>query len=268
MKTIYFIRGIIAFFLVLVIGTASAYTVPVCHPAIPKIQKKGVLTVGMVNDAASQNIPALMKQKDSMIMQDLAAALNVKIKLDNSYASFDAVIDAVAAHKVDVGISFLSITNARLLKVNYSLPYISFMQDIVLSQKSWEKFQNKNQLLNKLDHHSIKIAIIRKSSYEQFSKGLIPKAQLIPFADWNAIVVALQNNQVDASIMDDLVYRIFFSDKQNYHFKRVPLGGFFHDHIAIAIPKTSCDLTKFIDNYFVQHSLNAIAPIPLDKIKQ
>jgi len=259
MKKRYLAHTIICFTLLSLMSIIQAQPSQSCHSVIPQIQKKGVLTVGAVNTSLSKHMPLPMKQKDKLIMQGIAKALNVKLKLDNSYHSFNSVINAVAKHKVDIGISFLSVTNSRLTIVNFSLPYITLKQDIVIAMKEWKKINNKQDLSNLLNKRTIRIAIEQGSSYEKLSAGLFPKAQLIPFKTWGDIANALEANQVDASVMDDLEYHLFFLSKKNPNlfFEQVSLGGFFKDHIAVAIPKTSCDLTHFINQYLIKHHLVA-----------
>lgn len=59
------------------------------------------------------------------LARQLARALGVAVKFVDEAPSFDSVIDAVATGRADIGISKLSQTYYRLMRVRFSEPYIT-----------------------------------------------------------------------------------------------------------------------------------------------
>lgn len=250
MKKHFIVVGALISSILWVVGCSLFAAPPACENVLPKIQQQGYLTLGKVDPTLLMlTIPPQVTQKEVILLKNLSKKLKVRFVTDDSYASYDKVVDAVAENKVDLGIAYLSVTEERLSKVNFSNPYMTIKRYFVFTNEGWARFKHSKNLLQTLNDPSVRVAVFEKTVYERLGKGLLPNAKLIPFRGWRAIAAKLQQGEVDCTVINELEYQDQFSgDKfSSARFVKVPLDAVFHDQIAVAVPKSSCDLLALVN---------------------
>ena len=70
---------------------------------------------------------------DVDMMRAVCAELNMELKIDNM--EFDSIIAAVDSGKADVGVAGMTVTEERLENVNFSDPYTTATQVIIVRKK-------------------------------------------------------------------------------------------------------------------------------------
>lgn len=103
---------------------------------------------------------------DIDIAHDIAKNLGVTVEFNQTANTFKGVVNLVENDKADLAISAISGTLSRGLVVNFSEPYISPNQALILNRILELQITNHVKIAAK----NAKIAVLNNSSYEDFSK--------------------------------------------------------------------------------------------------
>ena len=174
---------------------------PVLQDDLSKIKERGQLIVGVKVDTP----PFGYLDKDGKNIGfdiDLAKMLTQKILDDENKIIFVPVNPAnrimkLSSDEVDIIIATMSITPNRQLIVNFSAPYHTAGQAILV--KSTSKITSIAELSDK------KIIIVFGSTVEKNLRSNYPNAQIIGYKTYPEAVDALKSGVADAMIADDTI---------------------------------------------------------------
>lgn len=133
--------------------------------------------------------------------------LKVGVEFIDDCTTFDAVVDAVASGRADIGISKLSQTPYRVLRVRFSNPYLTLRQAFLFDRVyvgAQAAGRPPEEVLRKFGGS---IGVIAKSEYTDFAKRNFPDAQVSELQTWEDSVESLVNGRVDAIYRDEFEVR-------------------------------------------------------------
>lgn len=99
---------------------------------------------------------------------------------------------------IDVVMSGTSITEKRKEKVDFTEPYMSIGQMVLLRNSDYPRLHNAAGL-NKA---TLRIGFTSNTTSEQYARANYPNAKLVGFPDTDAGVAALRDKKIDAFIAD------------------------------------------------------------------
>ncbi|WNS45021.1 transporter substrate-binding domain-containing protein [Paenibacillus sp. MMS20-IR301] len=137
---------------------------------------------------------------DIEIAKDIAADMGAELEIKD--LPFDSLLNELSSGRIDMVISGLSPTPERAEAVGLSDIYYKAEQAVVVREADKDKFATMDSLKN------TKIGIQTGSIQEDIAKG-IEGAQLTSLGKISEIVLQLQSNRVDASIMEGPVAKSF-----------------------------------------------------------
>lgn len=137
---------------------------------------------------------------DIEIAKEIAADLGQELEVKD--LPFDSLLNELASGRIDMVISGLSPTPERAEAVGLSDIYYKAEQAVVVREADKDKFATMDSL------KGAKIGIQTGSIQEDIAKG-IEGAQLTSLSKISEIVLQLQSNRVDASIMEGPVAKSF-----------------------------------------------------------
>lgn len=137
---------------------------------------------------------------DIEIAKEIAADLGQELEVKD--LPFDSLLNELASGRIDMVISGLSPTPERAEAVGLSDIYYKAEQAVVVREADKDKFANMDAL------KGAKIGIQTGSIQEDIAKG-IEGAELTSLSKISEIVLQLQSNRVDASIMEGPVAKSF-----------------------------------------------------------
>ncbi|MEK3793262.1 transporter substrate-binding domain-containing protein [Paenibacillus sp. FSL R7-0204] len=137
---------------------------------------------------------------DIEIAKEIAADLGQELEIKD--LPFDSLLNELASGRIDMVISGLSPTPERAEAVGLSDIYYKAEQAVVVREADKDKFATMDAL------KGAKIGIQTGSIQEGIAKG-IEGAQLTSLSKISEIVLQLQSNRVDASIMEGPVAKSF-----------------------------------------------------------
>ncbi|HEV7247542.1 MAG TPA: ABC transporter substrate-binding protein [Shinella sp.] len=229
--------------------------------ALGRIQQQGVLTVAMFREDvapffytdAGGNLVGI----DPTLAHDIAEKLGVRVVFDRSATTFDGVVEKVRSGTADIAISLLSDTLERAARVSFSRSYVSVRQFLLINRLEFGKLAAERRTGNAadsvvtlLDDPASRIGVISGTSYIGFLKQDFPRAQMVEFGDWRAMLAAVKTGELVALMYDEIEIGNWRHtdpagslDLRPFHLTGHP------DTIAIAVNRDDQDLKAWIDLY-------------------
>ncbi len=231
-------KSLFTYLLVLSSGAFSKVTkVPkvISNKTIKSILDRGVLRIGMHK---TDQPPFFMTDKNGELIgfsveiaKGMGERLGVPVVFDRSSDSFDDVVDMVASGKVDIGISKLSFTLKRALKVLYNEPHAVLQKSLMVNRLERAKLSKKlpkpHTLSKTFAIKGASIGVIANSSYVSFAKILFPKVKVVSFKTWGEAIEAVKKGKITAIIRDNLeMAKILKKDSSlNLTLQQVDIAG-------------------------------------------
>ncbi len=164
------------------------------------------LTLGTSADFPPYEFHKVVDGKDTIvgfdieIAKQIAADMGAELKIKD--LAFDSLLNELSSGRVDIVISGLSPTPERAKAVGLSDIYYKAEQAVVVREADKDKFATMDSL------KGMKVGVQTGSIQEDIAKG-IEGAQLTSLGKISEIVLQLQSNRVDASIMEGPVAKSF-----------------------------------------------------------
>lgn len=187
--------------------------------------------------------------------------LKVGVEFIDDCPTFDAVIDAVASGRADIGLSKLSQTPYRVLRVRFSNPYLTLRQAFI-----FDRVYVGAQAAGRLPEEVLRkfggtLGVIAKSEYTDFAQRNFPDAQVSELQTWEDSVEALVNNRVDAIYRDEFEVRRVL--KKNPALNVRFGSAAFTDQksfLSVAICDTCVRLQEFINYQIAENRVSFALP--------
>ncbi|MGL4645132.1 MAG: transporter substrate-binding domain-containing protein, partial [Vagococcus fluvialis] len=212
-------------------------------PTLKKVQDKGVLTVGLSADYAPYEFHATVDRKDKIVGMDIDIAqkiaddMGVELKVEEY--GFDALIGALKTGKIDMIISGMSPTPERLKEVDFSNPYMTVEQRVVVRTSDAGKYDELNSL------EGLKVGAQKQSTQEELAMNEL-LADTVSLQRLPDIIMQLQNNKIEGAVIEGPVAEAYISQNSALSFSDIK----FKDgtkQTAVAIPKDSTDFADSIN---------------------
>ena len=172
---------------------------------LAKIKKKGYITVGVKGDS----IPFGYYINGNLTGLDIEIARKIASNIfnDNSFERVHFVIvnaqnriSMLNSGKIDIIVATMSVNEKRKLVVDFSTPYFTTSQKIMVRIGS--KITNLNYFNNKG-----KLAIILGTTGEKIAHIVAPNANVIGAKNYTQAAQMLSNYKVDAILGDDCILK-------------------------------------------------------------
>ena len=170
---------------------------------------------------------------DVEIGEAIAKSMGMELKVEDM--AFDSIIVAVDAGKADVGLVGLTVTEDRLMNVNFSDPYTTATQVVIVKDDS--PITSPNDLEGK------KIGVQLGTTGDQYA-GDIKDATVERYNKGFEAVQAMTQGKIDAVIIDREPAKVFV--EQNEGIKMLD-EAYTEEEYAIAIKKDNEELLKKVN---------------------
>ena len=168
-------------------------------PVMDRILKKGELLVGTTGEQPPLNATSKSGEiigMDADIARIIAKSLGVRLKFKSM--SFNDLLPAVEAGKIDMVISSMTITPQRNRKLAFVGPYYMSGKGLLTKRKNLAKLQ-KPEAMN---DSSISVAVLKDSTSQTFAEQTTSKAKIVKTKSYDAAIGMLLVDKVDAIIAD------------------------------------------------------------------
>jgi ABC-type amino acid transport substrate-binding protein len=242
---------------VLGLGTAAPAAPPV-PPDIQRILSRGELVVAM---PAFDAPPFFYTQDGSLrgldveLATGLAQALQVRPRFDRRATSFDGVVEAVAQGQADLAVCKLSRTLARASLVRFSEPYLTLHHALAINRLRFAELARGRELAPVIRQYAGTLGVIRRSSFADFAARNFPKARLVQYPDWKAVVDALKQGEVTAAYRDEFeISSLLKSDPRMALTLRTVTLTDTEDTLGVAVPPGSLQLLAMVNLFLDQRT--------------
>ncbi len=243
-------RVLIVLLLVLAFLVACAHTTETAvsstlSPSLKHILKRGELVVG----TAAEMPPLMMKTRDGEIVgfeadiaRQMANAMGVKIMFN--VMEFSKLLSALEQGKVDMILSYMTITPKRNLKVAFVGPYFISGKGFLTKSENIASAKETTEV----NSPSIKLAALRGSTSQYFIEQVLPKVQLVPTKDYDEAVQMVIQDKVDAFMADYpiCIVSVFRHPGKGLLSVVTPLT---YEPLGIAVSANDPHLINWIENF-------------------
>lgn len=210
-----------------------------------KIKDKGKLVVALSPDYPPFEFKTLKDGKDTIVGSDIMLAQEIANKLDValelSPMSFDNVLSSLQTGKADLAISGISYTKERAKVYDFSKPYYSTKNAMLI------KGESKNDLKSLEDLAGKKIGVQKGTIEESLSKKQLKASHIVSLTTMSEAINELKSGQIDAVDLEGPVAEGYLAQNEDLELAPFKLKTGEGDAKAIAMPKGSKDLKKTVN---------------------
>jgi ABC-type amino acid transport substrate-binding protein len=186
---------------------------------------------------------------DVDLAYDIASKLGVDVEFLRTASTFDEVADQVAAGQADIAVSKLSITLPRAQKVLFSEPYLLLHQSLLVNRLQFAAFdKNQSDPLEVIRKNSVKIGVVKGTSYVGYAHELSDKAETVEYDNVNKMMEAAYRGEVFAAFYDDVEINSYIDNNPD---RAIRLQAFVLrdrvDPIAIAVAPNDSRLLAWLN---------------------
>lgn len=189
---------------------------------------------------------------DVEIAQALAKKLDMELKVEDM--EFGSIITAVQTGKVDIGLAGMTIKEDRLVSVNFSTPYTTASQVIIVTENS--------QITGADDLAKKSVGVQESTTGDIYITDEFPDADVQRYSKGVEAVQALLQGKVDAVVIDSEPAKVFV--KQNQGLKILP-EAYTVEEYAIAVSKKNKDLLEKINTALAELTEDGTIKSIIDK---
>lgn len=188
---------------------------------------------------------------DIDVAKGVGAELGVEIKF--VCQKWDGMIPALQSQKFDLIIASMSITEKRLEKIDFSIPYRISVGRFIGRKNAGLNLFNNDGSANPGNFRGIKVGLPRASTYENWLQAKVPDANVLLYDSTEAMYLDLENGRADVIMSNPMKGYLKFLSKPNgagFEFVSPALSEkkFFGSGVGIGVRKGNRDLVKRLDD--------------------
>ncbi len=187
------------FFLLTVLSIFLSQTVIASDAAFARINKNGLLTVGMSGEQPPYNFVTNSENivgHDVELADALANLMDVKVKI--MLMPFADLLEALENNKIDMIISGFASSEQRRQKVTFVGPYVLAGKSLLLTKETLNRIRESTGF----NHKDIRLLALKNSTSMTLAKERLAKASLKPVEHYEDALLALRAGKADALVAD------------------------------------------------------------------
>lgn len=209
------------------------------------VQDKGTLVVALSPEYAPFEFRKLVDGKDTIVGADIELAKEIGkeigVEVEFSAMSFDNVLNSVQNGKVDLAISGISATEERAKVFDFSIPYYTSTNKLIINKVNETLFTNISTL------ESGKIGVQKGSIQEKIATELLPNASKVSLSSNGELVNELKSGKLDGIIFEEPIAKAYVANNDDLMIVDTEIESNYTDAYAVALPKGSTALKEKVD---------------------
>lgn len=232
---------------------------PLLAPELRQIVARGELRVAMPGFDSPPFFyqdQGSLKGLDVDIAAGLARVLQVPVRFVRQAASFNGVVEQVARREVDLAACKMSRTLARARQVRFSEPYFISRHALLLNRVVFARQARGRELAQVVRQFDGSLGVIRDSAFADLAAQNFPRARLVHYDSWEAVLAALERGEVVAAYRDELeMRRLFQRDPSLSLDLRLVALTDTEDAQALVLPPDAEQFLALVNLYLLQQRL-------------
>lgn len=180
---------------------------------------------------------------DAEIAQAIAAKLGLQLEIRDM--QFDSIITSVNAGEADVGIAGMTVTDERLLEVDFSISYANGVQAIIVKEGS--PIKTADDLF--AEGATYKVGVQHTTTGDIYCTEDLGDDRVTQYANGNEAVVALLGGDVDCVVIDNEPAKSFVANNEGL---KILETSYADEDYAIAVKKGNDALREAIDKAILE----------------
>ncbi|MFP7776158.1 transporter substrate-binding domain-containing protein [Streptococcus dysgalactiae] len=213
--------------------------------AVDKIKEKGTLVVATSPDYAPFEFQTLVNGENKVVGSDILLAeklaKDLGVKLEVSTMSFDNVLTSVQNGKVDIAIAGLSYSKERAQTFDFTDPYYSVADVLLVKKSSLDKFTKPADLKGK------SLAVQKGTTQEAYAQAKLSNANIVSLTGMSEAVTELKAGQVDAVLLDSAVAEGYVAQNTDLAVASVTFDSKDENKKVVVLAKGHEDLQKALN---------------------
>lgn len=168
--------------------------------AYEKVISSGKLIVGLSADYAPYEFHATVDGKDTIVGFDISIAQHIAdslgVELEIQELGFDALLGALTTNKIDMIISGMSPTPEREEQVDFSDPYMTVTQKVVV------RAADKDNYTSTADFDGVPVGVQKQTTQEELAQTELTGSVLTSLQKVPDLITNLTTGKVDAVVLE------------------------------------------------------------------
>ncbi|EUJ22868.1 amino acid ABC transporter substrate-binding protein [Listeria grandensis FSL F6-0971] len=242
--TFYLKLTAIFFILMIVFSSFAPALAATKDTSLADVQNRGRLVVGLSADYPPYEFHKTVDGKDTYVGFDISIAKKIAkdmgVTLDISEMDFDSLLPALKTKKIDMIISGMSPTPERLKEVDFSDPYMTVQQKVVIRKTDKDKFKTTN------DFEGASVGAQKQTTQEALAQDELTGAKVKSLSKVTTLMLELQQKKLDAVVLEGPVADAYISQYDDLMISDVQfVNG--TKQTAIAMNKGTTSLQKSVN---------------------
>ena len=212
---------------------------------VEAIKAKGKLVVALNPEFAPFEYQKLVDGKNQIVGSDVelakAIAKELGVEVEFSPMSFDNVLASLDSGKANLAISGVSKTEERSQVYDFSIPYYTSKNKVIVRKSELTNYQSVKDLAQK------KVGAQKGSIQETLAKETLQASSLVSLPKNGNLITDLKSGQLDAVIFEEPVAKGFVENNPDLAIAEFDFDNDKEDSYAVAMKKDSKELKEAVD---------------------
>ncbi|EHI75933.1 ABC transporter, substrate-binding protein, family 3 [Streptococcus sp. oral taxon 058 str. F0407] len=212
---------------------------------VEAIKAKGKLVVALNPEFAPFEYQKLVDGKNQIVGSDVelakAIAKELGVEVEFSPMSFDNVLASLDSGKADLAISGVSKTEERSQVYDFSIPYYTSKNKVIVRKSELTNYQSVKDLAQK------KVGAQKGSIQETLVKETLQNSSLVSLPKNGNLITDLKSGQLDVLIFEEPVAKGFVENNPDLAIAEFDVDNDKEDSYAVAMKKDSKELKDAVD---------------------
>ena len=207
---------------------------------VEAIKAKGKLVVALNPEFAPFEYQKLVDGKNQIVGSDVELK-ELGVEVEFSPMSFDNVLASLDSGKADLAISGVSKTEERSQVYDFSIPYYTSKNMVIVRKSELTNYQSVKDLAQK------KVGAQKGSIQETLAKETLQNASLVSLPKNGNLITDLKSGQLDAVIFEEPVAKGYVENNPDLAIAEFDFDNDKEDSYAVAMKKDSKELKEAVD---------------------
>lgn len=233
-----FLAGVAALGLVACSNSSQGTTVD-------SITSKGKIVVALNPEFAPFEYQTLVDGKNEIVGSDVELAKEIAkelgVEVELSQMSFENVLASLQSGKADLAISGISKTEERSKVYDFSEPYYTAVNKVIVKKSDLDKYTSKDTLKSK------SVGVQKGSVQETMAQKELTGSSLVSLNKNGNLITDLKSGQLDAVIFEEPIAKGYVEKNPDLALADVTFDQASSDSYAVAMKKGSTELKDKVD---------------------
>lgn len=213
--------------------------------SLQNIKSKGKVVVALSPEFAPFEYQTLENGKNTIVGSDVDLAKEIAkdlgVELELSPMSFENVLASLQSEKADLAISGISKTAERSKVYDFSEPYYTAVNKLIVKKSDLDKYTSLDTLKGK------SVGVQKGSVQETMGKKELTGSSLVSLNKNGNLITDLKSGQLDAVIFEEPIAKGYVEKNPELALATLTFDQATADSYAVAMKKDSKDLKEKVD---------------------